>query len=108
VRGRIVPPESHAADDFGGCPDDRISLRGIKNTSDGRPFEPNQDREEKEQEAEWIGKIAGIECVAPKRINPEEGESGCYKNPGKHDRSFRVFLGDPDWAFVLAQTSYAP
>jgi hypothetical protein len=71
VRQPIVPPESHAADHLGGCSNYRISVRGIKNTSDGRPFEPTHDREEKEQETEWIGKIAGIKCVAPKRIDPE-------------------------------------
>ena len=63
-----MPPESHAADDFGGRLDDRIiSLRGIKNASDGPPFEPNHDREEKEQEAGYGGKIAGIERIAPER-----------------------------------------
>src|SRR3954454_15540818 len=68
VRGRIVPAESHAADDFGGRLDDRIiSLRGIKNASDSPPFEPNHDREEKEQKAGYGGKIAGIKRVAPER-----------------------------------------
>ena len=63
-----MPPESHAADDFGGRLDNRIiSLRGIKNAPDGPPFEPNHDREEKEQEAGYGGKIAGIERIAPER-----------------------------------------
>ena len=63
-----MPPESHVVDDFRGCLDDRIiSLRGIKNTPDVRPFEPNHDREEKEQEAGYGGKIAGIERIAPER-----------------------------------------
>ena len=65
-----MPPESHAADDFGGRLDDRIiSLRGIKNASDGPPFEPNHDREEKEQEAGYGGKIAGIKRIVQNATN---------------------------------------
>ncbi len=56
-----MPPESHAADDFGGRLDDRIiSLRSIKNASDGPPFEPNHDRDKKEQEGGYSGKLDDI------------------------------------------------
>ena len=59
-----MPPEAHAADNFGGRLDDRIiSLPGIKNASDGAPFEPDRACEEKEQDAGYGSKISGIERI---------------------------------------------
>ena len=56
-----MPPECHAADDFGGRLDDRIISPGsIKNAPDAPPFEPNYDCKEKEQETGYGGKIGEL------------------------------------------------
>jgi hypothetical protein len=38
--------------------------------------------------------MSAPKCVAPKRINPEDGESRYYKYPDEHDQSSRVLFSD--------------
>ena len=65
-----MPPECHAADDFGGRLDDRIISPGsIKNAPDAPPFEPNYDCKEKEQETGHGGKWPAFSALLQNATN---------------------------------------